>query len=396
MAEEAAYCNTVTNASGSAEAVIMLQVEAAGFITSTFAQHMEAIEVAADLPPEPTKAKNFGDWMFWMVHRACLNDETLVDLNFDNLAIPPAHVEERIGPKLMRALRTNTHIRNFSLVSTGLQRDLCHELSEALCENTSLQRLNLEANGLDAAALCELAESIRKSSTCSLEQLWLTQQQQQSAGRAVEEAIGGMMERNQSIVRLGFDCKDAHWRDTIDRALLRNNDLKRRRRCGSTHALDRSMSWQDAVAEEKALSRLVLQRPPAMEASEAFSGFDGDGYHVFLRFVAVKQRLPTASQLQSFARSNGSPLPYSQVAPLIHKCRSRLLDAVTGLEVSAIDTCEVPQDGDMVQWTESTGSWVIDVWVASAAQRYSYRNSGEPAFVVSAAWTEWLATASNV
>jgi len=335
--------------------------------------------------------------MFWMVHRAYLNDETLVDLNFDYLPIPPAHVEKRIGPKLMQALRTNSHIRDLSLVSTGLQHDLGHELSEALRENTALQRLNLEANGLDGMALCELAEAIRESSTCSLEQLRIApQQQQQSVGRAVEEAIGRMMERNQSIVRLGFECKDAHWRDTIDRALLRNNDLARKRRCGTTNSLSRSMSWQDAIVEERALSRLVLQRPPAMEASEAFSGYEGDGHHVFLRFVAVQRRLPVVSQLQNFARSNGSPLPYSQIAPLIHKCRSRLLDAVTGLEVSAIDTCEVPQDGDMVQWTESNGSWGIDVWVASAAQRYSYRNSGEPAFVVSAAWTEWLATASNV
>lgn len=395
MAEEAAYCITAMNASGSAEAVIVLQVEAAGLISSTFARHLEAIEVTTELPPEPTKARHYGDWMLWMVHRAYLNDETLVDLNFDYLPIPPAHAEERIGPKLMQALRTNSHIRNLSLVSTGLQRDLGHELSKALCENTALQRLNLEANGLDAVALCELADAIRESKTCSLEQLRLAPQQHHSVGRAVEEAIGRMMERNRSIVRLGFDCTDAHWRDTIDRALLRNNDLARRRRCG-THAFSRSMSWQDSAAEERALSRLVLPRPPALEASEAFSEFEGEGHLVFLRCVAVQQRLPTVSHLQSFARSNGSPLPYSQVAPLIRMCRSRLLDAVTGLEVSAVDTCEVPQDGDLVQWTESNGSWCVDIWVASGRRRYTYRCNHEPAFVVSAAWTEWLAAAASV
>jgi len=331
--------------------------------------------------------------MFWMVHRAYLNDETLLELNFDNLPIPPAHVEERIGLKLMQAMRTNGHIRNLSLVSTGLQRDLVHELSQAIRENTALQCLNLEANGLDAMALCELAEAICESSTCNLQQLRLApQQQQQSVGRAVEEAVGRMMERNQSIVRLGFDCKDAHWRDTIDRALLRNNDLARRRRCGATNSWPES--WQNAVIEERALSRLVLQRPPALEASDVFNGFEGDGHRVFLRFLAVQRRLPIVSQLQSFARSNGSPLPYAQVAPLIRKCRSRLLDAVTGLEVSAVDTCEVPQDGDLVQWTESNGSWCVDVWVASAVRRYSYRCSRDPAFVMSAAWTEWLAAAA--
>merc|ERR1712008_445150 len=52
-------------------------------------------------------------------------------------------------------------------------------------------------------------------------------------GRPVEEAMADLMEKNFTIVKIGFACQDAHWRLAVDRAILRNNDLARRRRKGS-------------------------------------------------------------------------------------------------------------------------------------------------------------------
>merc|ERR1712039_551503 len=47
-------------------------------------------------------------------------------------------------------------------------------------------------------------------------------------GRPTEEAVGQMMQKNGTIVKLGFECDDAHWRNLIDRSLLRNNDAWRK------------------------------------------------------------------------------------------------------------------------------------------------------------------------
>merc|ERR1712087_442469 len=49
-------------------------------------------------------------------------------------------------------------------------------------------------------------------------------------GRAVEKAVAEMMQTNDRVTKLGFNCEDPHWRDVIGRAIIKNNDLARRRR----------------------------------------------------------------------------------------------------------------------------------------------------------------------
>ena len=56
------------------------------------------------------------------VHRAWLDDPTLVDFDFTNTPMPPAHIEPRIAPKLVRAMETNSHIENLTLYDSNLQK----------------------------------------------------------------------------------------------------------------------------------------------------------------------------------------------------------------------------------------------------------------------------------
>ena len=37
-----------------------------------------------EIPPEPLRTEQYGDWMTWMVRRAHLDDSTPVDSNFNN------------------------------------------------------------------------------------------------------------------------------------------------------------------------------------------------------------------------------------------------------------------------------------------------------------------------
>merc|ERR1719333_188830 len=90
----------------------------------------------------PLRVKAFGDWMVWMVHRAYLNDPELVELNFNNMHMPPGHMEHRIAPKLMKAMETNTHIECLSLMNSNLQKQQGVELAASLLKNCSLQVLN--------------------------------------------------------------------------------------------------------------------------------------------------------------------------------------------------------------------------------------------------------------
>jgi len=391
--EEVTYRITAKNASGSAETQLTMQIvetlrseDVAGSINKDFAAKIEAVTDVAELLAEPSRTKEYGDWMIWMVHRAHLNDPALTDFNFNNMHMPPPHIEARIAPKLVKAMETNTHIETLSLSNTNLMKTQGIELAASLRVNTTLKTLNLEANCLDSQSVRELAEGIRENTGSKLEHFRVTQQKQVGTffGRPVEEAIGLMMEKNESIIKLGFECNDAHWRNIIDRALLRNNDFARRRRKRTS-----LMPEEEVVAEEKQLSRLVLRVPPPVALSSVF-GEDADpNYPVFLGFVANQKRLPVGSQLQNYAKNSGTSLKYSTVAPLMKDCRSRLLGAAINTEVTVADIFEVDTEGDLRSWSESNGSWSLDIW-APDGKRYAYKSNKEPAFLVSDAWAEWL------
>merc|ERR1719474_2329200 len=95
--------------------------------------------------PEPSRVKEFSDWMVWMANRAHLKDTSLTDFNFNNVLIP----EPLIKATLMKAIGTNTHIEVLSLVNSNLMRQQGIELAAVLRANGTIKMLNLEANCLD-------------------------------------------------------------------------------------------------------------------------------------------------------------------------------------------------------------------------------------------------------
>lgn len=70
--------------------------------------------------------------------------------------MPPAHIEPRIAPKLVKAMEMNKHIENLTLYDSNLQkaspgmRDGCIsqaqgcELAASLRKNVTVKSLNLE------------------------------------------------------------------------------------------------------------------------------------------------------------------------------------------------------------------------------------------------------------
>merc|ERR1711974_150387 len=90
-------------------------------------------------------------------------------------------------------------------------------------------------NSLDSDGITQMAAALKENETSSLEQFRFNNQKGLGAyfGRPLEESFAELVENNMTITKLGFTCNDAHWRMKIDRALLRNNDLARRRRKGT-------------------------------------------------------------------------------------------------------------------------------------------------------------------
>jgi len=385
-----------------------------------FATKLEAIASVADLPSAPPKHVCFGgDWMLWMVHRTWLDDPSLTELDFTGMQMPLPHIEPRIATKLMSALSWNSHIEVVSLSNSNLQNTSGFELANALEKNTALRNLNIESNFIDSSVVKNIALAIRSNRQSRIEELSVAHQKLVGKffGRPTEEALGQMMQGNECIVKLGIECDDKHWRNVIDRALLRNNDLRRQplpMPCGAVHI----------AAEERTFGQLILcGAPPGGE-----TGMSGDiaggsarvvenpskitsptkvrsplrtlspssAPHpsdpcVFRDYVLKNLRVPTVPQLQSYIRNvGGAPLQYTVAAPLIKEWLCRMLDAAETSDVVAADAFQMTARGILESWSETNGTWNFDV-AAADGRRLVFKSKTEPSVAVSEAWAKWLA-----
>eukprot|EP00933_Yihiella_yeosuensis_P029951 TRINITY_DN23603_c0_g1_i1.p1 TRINITY_DN23603_c0_g1~~TRINITY_DN23603_c0_g1_i1.p1 ORF type:complete len:646 (+),score=116.84 TRINITY_DN23603_c0_g1_i1:112-2049(+) len=349
-------------------------------INEDFATQVQNITKVEDMLPEPSKLKAYGDWMIWMVHRAWLNDPSLEEFNFSNMHMPPPHAEPRIAPKLMAAMERNTHILDLSLSNSNMQKAQAVELAASLRKNETLRNLNLESNCLDSNAVREIALAVKDNPQCGLCDVRFCHQKQmgQFFGRPTEEAVGQMMQANELIVRLGFECDDAHWRNIIDRAVLRNNDFLRRRQAPSSLE-------ELPPTEERTLGQIFLTVPPQAGATEALSNND-----LLCGYLVQNLKLPTTAQLQSYARNMGSKLSYTEAAPLIKECRSWMLGAVLNTEVVVTDSFGSEVVGRLREWKEKGENWIVDLWLEDG-RRSTFRSAKEPGISVSNAWLNCLA-----
>eukprot|EP00930_Biecheleria_cincta_P047085 TRINITY_DN32576_c0_g1_i1.p1 TRINITY_DN32576_c0_g1~~TRINITY_DN32576_c0_g1_i1.p1 ORF type:complete len:707 (-),score=116.28 TRINITY_DN32576_c0_g1_i1:406-2526(-) len=332
-------------------------------INEDFAIMMEKITRVEDLLPEPSKIRAYGDWMIWMVHRAWLNDPTLVDFNFNNMHMPPGHLEKRIAPKLMAAMEKNTHIEVLSLSNSNVQRSQGIELANSLRSNTTLRTLNLECNFLDSDSVRQIADGIKSNPRCGIEHLRFSHQKQMASffGRPTEEAVGQMMQTNELIVKLGFECDDRHWRNLIDRALLRNNDAWRRRNapCGTDDL--------SQAAEERSLGQVVLLEPPEGSASEVRSQ-----YGLLCSYIEQTWKLPTTAQLQNFAKNAGFSLTYTKAVPMIREFRSWMMNGATGKQVIVLDPFNLKVHGQLLKFSLVDGASVADVLLGAWSEPLHY------------------------
>eukprot|EP00413_Alexandrium_margalefii_P036355 CAMPEP_0204590370 /NCGR_PEP_ID=MMETSP0661-20131031/49746_1 /ASSEMBLY_ACC=CAM_ASM_000606 /TAXON_ID=109239 /ORGANISM="Alexandrium margalefi, Strain AMGDE01CS-322" /LENGTH=772 /DNA_ID=CAMNT_0051600393 /DNA_START=12 /DNA_END=2330 /DNA_ORIENTATION=- len=389
--EPSTYTVTATNPSGSCSTELAFSVtkanetdESTG-INQKFASAIEEITDIADLCEEPGKSNNLGDWMIWMVHRAWLNDPSLVDFNFCNKWMPPPHLEPRIAPKLMKAIAHNTNIVSLHLANANVMKPQGHQLAASIKKNTTLQILNVETNSLDSDGLAAIAEALKENKDSGLEQVRLNNQRGlgQFFGRPVEQAFAEVLEANSTILKLGLTCNDAHWRLVIDRAILRNNDLARRRRKGKSVAV-----VEEIAAQDKTLARLVLTHAPEKPVYEVFD-LEDDRATAARAFTAENKRLPTKEQLQSFARGRGKSIPYSAVASVQKDFRMKLLNAAVNSSVAVYDSYGADYEGSFRAWTEKNERWMLDVWQGSDS-RYNFSSDKQPILEVSAEFAAWL------
>lgn len=337
---------------------------------------------------EPPRDKSYGNWMVWMVHRAHLNDPTLKEFNFSNLKMPLPTVEQRVAPKLMVALENNTHITALLLPASNLRRAQGPGLAKAMSKNVTLQIVNVDSNDLEPTTIMAVAQAIQDNEQSSLEQ-WRFNNQMgigTKFGVPCEKKVSEMMNKNKTITKLGFTINDANWRDQINRALLRNGDLARKRR---KEGMTGGGGGGGGAAIKKTLKRLVLNDPPQERSSWEIFPADDANKTIARRQLSEKRTLPTAQELQAYVKTKGGQLPYSAVAPLLKFCRTSVMDAAKDHTVELEETSGGTFTGSLKSYTQQNTTWELEVLIGNG-QRYSFTSSTDPLVSFGDKFAEWL------
>jgi len=245
--------------------------------------------------------------------------------------MPLPYLEPRVAPKLCKALEKNTSIVSLNLAGSNLQKPQGPDMAEALKKNKTLKTLNIESNNLDSDSIKLMIDALTENPESCIETWRMINQKHmgQFFGMPVEEAMNNFLKKNSTIIKLGFVCQDAHWRNEIDKCILKNVDIARRKRKGGDTA-----EVDQIAAKAKTLAKLVLSNPP--EDKAAFDVFEDDNEQLTIarKCIASSKRLPTNQQLQAFFKNEGKALKFAEFAPLVKAFRSKLLDSAKNTKVT--------------------------------------------------------------
>uniref|UniRef100_A0A7S1MLW5 Tropomodulin n=1 Tax=Alexandrium catenella TaxID=2925 RepID=A0A7S1MLW5_ALECA len=193
-----------------------------------------------------------GTWMIWMVQRVALNESTLTVLDFTSYQMPSAAKEPRIAQKLVDSLAGNTHLRELFLTDSNLRGGAqAKVLAASLVKNSTLRALNIALNFLEPADLKDIFAALAEN--MALEDLKCSNQFCDQAGWDAYQALAAALKQNRTLRKLGMELNDAHWRDQINRALIRNTEARRKKRWQATQGL----RHEAILGEELVPGRLV-------------------------------------------------------------------------------------------------------------------------------------------
>merc|ERR1712176_573646 len=195
---------------------------------------------------------------------------------------------------------------------------------------------------------------------------------------------GKMMEKNDRITKLGLSLEDAHWRNTIDMSLLRNNDKARRcRRRSQTETSD----FDDLPTEEHSLNRITLLTPPTGVLASEVLGDQSDGSIAFKAYLSNAGKIPTPAHLQSCVDQK---MGYKSAKSSIDQGRRSLLDGACQTEVEAIDERSASICGKLIRWSAKGSTWTVELLSAKEDKRFVCQRSGETPVFLSPEWTACL------
>ncbi|KAG7462022.1 hypothetical protein MATL_G00197550 [Megalops atlanticus] len=181
-----------------------------------------------DEKPNPTDVKD-------TLEKIRNNHPDLVEVNLNNIRNIPTHTLKAYA----EALRLNTVVQQLSIVGTRSNDTVAYALADMLRVNTTLKSLNVESNFITGAGILALVESLQFNKT--LLELKIDNQSQQ-LGNKVEMEIASMLERNSTLLKLGYHfTQPGPWLRSSN-AMMSNSEIARVIRSNSDGSVTLTLS----------------------------------------------------------------------------------------------------------------------------------------------------------
>uniref|UniRef100_A0A3B1IIG3 Tropomodulin 4 (muscle) n=1 Tax=Astyanax mexicanus TaxID=7994 RepID=A0A3B1IIG3_ASTMX len=167
-------------------------------------------KIYPDEPPNDTDVED-------TLRRIQKNDSGLTDVNLNNIPdIPIPTLKE-----IFNGMQRNTHVLSLSIVATRSNDPVAFAAAEMLAANSTLQSLNIESNFITATGMMAIIKALAKNNTLAEIKI---DNQRQKLGDSVEMEIASMLEKNPSILKIGYHFTQQGPRARAAIAITRNND----------------------------------------------------------------------------------------------------------------------------------------------------------------------------
>ncbi|XP_056628228.1 leiomodin-1 [Triplophysa dalaica] len=194
-------------------------------------------------------------------------------------------------------LRSNTHIKTFSLANTRADDHVAFAIAKTLRDNSTLTCINLDSNHLTGKGILSIINSLQLNKT--LKELRFHNQRHICGGKT-EMEMTKVLRDNSSLVKLGYHFELAGPRMTMTNILSRNMDRKRQERLEA-----KKVSRQDSDSSHKAPSedKKSLHDKPKMLTSISHSEKKSSKFAAMSKLTSVQQTTKAPS-----AKSPPKPL----------------------------------------------------------------------------------------
>jgi len=133
--------------------------------------------------------------------------------------------------RLGAGLAKNEHIIEFAAANAKIGERAGATIAKGLTLNKSIGIVNLESNLLGGPGLEALADLLLVNTT--IKELLINNQRTAIPSKA-ETKLANAIEKNTSLQKLGYVCRDQACRQKIDKFIFRNKDLARQARVAAS------------------------------------------------------------------------------------------------------------------------------------------------------------------